>query len=83
MRQGDWHPRRGEDAPRPASRVMVTPERRRDGSVREYALRVWFPIEGWGVVRSRHETADSANAAAERLRGQLGEEPTAPVSEEA
>lgn len=58
---------------RPESRVRITPETRRDGTVREYAVRLWFAPEGWGTIRSKHPTQEAAEAAAAELRRQIGE----------
>lgn len=55
-------------ATRPRDRVQVTTEYRKDGSIRDYAVRVWFPIERWGTVSSRHPTEAEAEAAADMQR---------------
>ena len=60
---------------RPSDRVMVERTTRRDGSVRCYTVRVWYPFEGWGVVADAFDTEPEANDAADALRLILNEEP--------
>ena len=54
----------------PSDRVMVAPDLYR-GEIVGWDVRIWYPYEGWGIVRSTHATLADAEASARSLRASL------------